>query len=202
MERWGGGSEGGAAHSHSPLQGATLYQIARTNQGINIFPRTSRQYPITVCVCTSVQCTPWTAKQSHSFFLFPLALEPKPRNALSTFMSNIFFVVTFHRRSWGAHTHTHTHSLRKSTVLYIISYLVTPTFAANDCLAFIRLRVAPSQPCISAVITIHTDFIPSCFNIQPTVLCKKAAWKVQRQNTTSETQGMEVKGGAPALAVG
>lgn len=57
----------------------------------------------------------------------------------------------------------------------------------------------PPQPCISAVITIHTDFIPSCCNIQPTVLCKKAAWKVQRQNTTSETQGMEVKGGGGQL---
>lgn len=197
MERWGGGSQVGAAYSHSPLQGATLYQIARTNQGINIFPRTSRRYPITVCVCTSVQCTPWTTKQSHCFFLFPVALEAKPRNAVSTFLLNIFFVVRFHRRSSGARTH----SLRKSTVLYIISLLVTPTFAANDCLVFIRLRISPSQPCISAVITIHTDFIPSCFNIQPTVLCKKAAWKVQRQNTTSETQGMEV-GGVPALAVG
>lgn len=139
MERWGGGSEVGAAYSHSPLQGATLYQIARTNQGINIFPRTSRQYPITVCVCTSVQRTPWTTKQSHSFSLFPLALEPEPRNAASTFLLNIFFVVTFHRRSWGAHTP----SLRKSTVLYIISYLVTPAFAANDCLALIRLRTPP-----------------------------------------------------------
>lgn len=99
-----------------------------------------------------------------------------------------FFFVTFHR--WS--TEAHTHSLRKSTVLYIISYLVTPTVAANDCLAFIPLHISPLQPCISAVITIHTDFIPSCFNIQP-IVCKKAAWKLQRQNTPSKTQGMGVK---------
>lgn len=91
------------------------------------------------------------------------------------------------------HTHTNTHSLPKLTVLYIISYLVTPTFAANDCLAFILLHIAPFQPRISAVITIHTDFFPSRFRIQQ--CCVRAACKVRRQNIASETQGMEVMGG-------
>lgn len=40
------------------------------------------------------------------------------------------------------HTHTHIHTAENlHCVLYIISYLVTPTFAANDCLPFIQLSV-------------------------------------------------------------
>lgn len=38
------------------------------------------------------------------------------------------------------HSQTHT-AENLHCVLYIISYLVTPTFAANDCLPFIQLSV-------------------------------------------------------------
>lgn len=42
----------------------------------------------------------------------------------------------------NTHTYTHIHTAENlHCVLYIISYLVTPTFAANDCLPFIQLSV-------------------------------------------------------------
>ena len=46
------------------------------------------------------------------------------------------------------------------SVSTIISYLVTPTSATNDCLALyaaVLFCISPFQPWISAIITIHTD---------------------------------------------
>lgn len=185
-----GGSKVEAASSHSPLQGATQYQIARTNQGIHIFMLTSWQYPITVCVCTSVHYTPWTTKQSHSFFLSLQHLNQSQEMQQAFFFLNIFLFLLHLAGNVCVemHTHIHTHRLLKLIVLYIISYLVIPTFAANDFLAFILLCISPFQLCISAVITINTDFFPSCLRIWQ-------CCKVQRQNTASEAQGMGVMGG-------
>lgn len=107
MGRWGGGSKVGAASSHSPLQGATLYQIAWTNQGINIFTLSSRQYPH---CCMRVHLCAWhTLNYKIITFLlsFPLALEPKPRNTTSIFFKkkNITLFVTSRRQSAEVHTH-------------------------------------------------------------------------------------------------
>lgn len=186
MGRWGGGSKVGAASSHSPLQGATLYQIAWTNQGINIFTLSSRQYPH---CCMRVHLCAWhTLNYKIITFLlsFPLALEPKPRNTTSIFFLKKILLFLLHLAG-KVRKCTHTERLLKLTVLYTITYLVTPTFAANDCLSFTLLRISPFQPCISAVITIHTDFLPLRFRIRQ--CCVRAVCKVQRQNATSETRG-------------
>lgn len=56
----------------------------------------------------------------------------------------IFFISWAKKRSGSAYAHKYTHihtAENLHCVLYIISYLVTPTFAANDCLPFIQLSV-------------------------------------------------------------
>lgn len=56
----------------------------------------------------SVHYTPWTRNNCALFLSFPSALEPQPRNAVSTFHYAFFFL--FHRQK-GLRRHTHTHTL-------------------------------------------------------------------------------------------
>lgn len=94
------------------------------------------------------------------------------------------------------HTHTQTpiHTQLAETHCSLHNRLPCDTYlrCKSDCLAFTRLCISPFQPCISAVITIHTDFFPSRFRIRR---CRgRAACTARRRNTASETQGIEVGG--------
>lgn len=98
--------------------------------------------------------------------------------------------------------------------LYIISYLsVTPTFAANDCLPFIRLCVfslsLPSQPCVSSTITIHTDFSRAvlrtrlqCWIRKQLVRCKGETWQARRRGREVKEGSGERVGGGGSLSPG